>query len=47
MSQLNWSHFKPELAGKSDKDTEAFLLRTNYCMDTHALPEWIKIQMCV
>ena len=27
--QLNWSHFKPEFADKSDKDVEAYLLRTN------------------
>ena len=26
---LNWSHFKPEFAGRLDKDVEAHLLRTN------------------
>ena len=29
MPQLNWSHFKPEFAGKPDEDAEAHLLRTN------------------
>ena len=29
MPQLNWSHFKPEFAGKPDEDVEAHLLRTN------------------
>ena len=27
--QLNWSHFKPEYAGKPDDDAEAHLLRMN------------------
>ena len=27
--QLNWSHFKPEYAGRPDEDVEAHLLRTN------------------
>ena len=44
MSQLNWSHFKPELAGKPDEDVEAHLLRTNDWMDTHAFPEGVKVQ---
>ena len=26
---LNWSYFKPEFSGKSDKDAEAHLLCTN------------------
>ena len=44
MPQLNWSHFKPELAGKPDQDAEAHLLRTNDWMDTNAFPEGVKIQ---
>ena len=44
MPQLNWSHFKPEFAGKPDKDVEAHLLRTNDHMDTHAFPEGVKVQ---
>ena len=27
--QLNWSHYKPEFAGKPDEDAEAHLLRMN------------------
>ena len=44
MPQLNWSLFKPEFAGKPDKDAEAHLLRTNDWMDTHAFPEGVKVQ---
>ena len=44
MPQLNWSHFKPEFAGKPDEDVEAHLLRTNDWMDTHVFPEGVKIQ---
>ena len=29
MPQLNWSHFKPEFAGKPEEDLEEHLLRTN------------------
>ena len=43
MPQLNWSHFKPEFAGKPDEDAEAHLLRTNDCMDTHVFPEGVKV----
>ena len=43
MPQLNWSHFKPEFAGKPDEDAEAHLLRTNDWMDTHAFPEGFKV----
>ena len=39
ISQLNWSHFKPEFAGKPDEDEEAQLLRTKDWTDTHAFPE--------
>ena len=41
--QLNWSYFKPELAGKADKDMEAHLLRTNDWMDTHNFPNDQKV----
>ena len=44
MPQLNSSHFKPEFAGKPDKDVEVHLLRTNDWMDTHAFPEGVKLQ---
>ena len=44
MSQLNWSHFKPEFAGKPDEDAEAHLLRTNEWTDTHAFPVGVKVQ---
>ena len=43
--QLNWSHFKPEFAGKPDEDAEAHLPRTNDWMDTHAFQEGVKIQL--
>ena len=42
--QLNWSHFKPEFAGKPDEDVEAHLLRNNDWMDTHAFPGGVKVQ---
>ena len=45
ISQLNWSHFKPESTGKPDEDVEAHLLRTNNWMETHAFPEGVKVQM--
>ena len=45
MPQLNWSHLKPEFAGKPDKDAEAHLLRTNDWMDTHAFPEGVKVEI--
>ena len=44
MSQLKWSHFKPEFAGKPDKDAEAHLLRSYDWMDTHAFPVGVKVQ---
>ena len=40
----NWSHFKPEFAGKPDKDVQAHLLRRNDLMDTHAFQEGVKVQ---
>ena len=42
--QLNWSHFKPEYAGKPDEDAEAYLLRRNDWMDTHEYPDQVKVQ---
>ena len=44
MPQLNWSHFKPKYSGKPDKDAEAQLLRMNDWMDTHDLPDQVKVQ---
>ena len=44
MPQLNWSHFKPEFAGKPDEDMTAHLLRTNDWMDAHAFQEGVKVQ---
>ena len=41
---MNWSHFKPEFAGKPNEDAEAHLLRTNDWMDTHAFQEGVKVQ---
>ena len=43
MPQLTWSHFKPELSGKPEKDAEAHLLRINDWMDKHAFPESVKV----
>ena len=42
MPQLNWSHFKPEFAGKPDKDVEPHLLRTNDWMNIHAFQKVLK-----
>ena len=42
--QLNWSHFKPEYAGKPDVDAEVHLLKTNNWMDTHKFPDQVKVQ---
>ena len=42
--QLHWSHVKPELAEKLDKDAEVHLLGTNDWMDTHAFQEGAKVQ---
>ena len=44
MPQLNWSHFKPEYAGKPEEDMEAHLLRTNDWMDTHDFQDHVKVQ---
>ena len=47
MPQFNWSHFKPEFAGKPDEDAEAHLLRTNDWMHKHAFPEGSKSSIFV
>ena len=44
MPQLNWSHFKPEVSGKPEKDAEAILLRMNDWMDTHQFEDGVNIQ---
>ena len=44
MAQLNWSHFKPEFAGKPEEDAEEHLLKTNDWMDTNTFPEGVKVQ---
>ena len=36
---VNWSHFKPEFAGKPEKDAEEHLLCTNDLMRTHNFNE--------
>ena len=40
---LNWSHFKPEFAGRPEEDVEAHLLRTNDWMVTHNFPNDVKV----
>ena len=40
--QLNWSHFKPEFAGKPEEDAEAHLLRIKDWMDTHSFQKGVK-----
>ena len=42
--QLNWSHFKPEYAGKPEEDAEMHLLRTNNWMDTHDFQDQEKVR---
>ena len=44
MPQLNWSHFKPEVFRKPDKDAEAHLLRTNDWMDSQRFQDNDKVQ---
>ena len=41
---LNWSHFISEFSGKPEEDAEAYLLRTNDCMNTHHFRENVKVQ---
>ena len=40
---LNWSHFKPEFAGRPEEDAEAHLC-TNDWMITHNFPNDVKVQ---
>ena len=42
--QLNWPHFKPEFAGKPEKDAEAHLLRTDNWIGTHNFLDNVKVQ---
>ena len=41
---VNWSHFKPEFAGKPEEDAEAHLFYTNDLMRTHNFEENVKVQ---
>ena len=41
---INGCHFKPEFAGKPEKDAEDHLLRTNDWMRTHNFDENVKVQ---
>ena len=43
MSQLNWSHFKPEFSGKPEEDAEAHLLAMNDWIDRHQFQEGVKV----
>ena len=40
---LNWSHFKPKFAGRSEEDVEAHLLCTNNWMPTHNFLDDVKV----
>ena len=40
---LNWSHFKPEFAGKPAEDAKAHLLHTNDWMNIHNIPADLKV----
>ena len=44
MPQLNWSHFKPEFAGKPKDDAEGHLLRMNEWKETNAFSDGMKVQ---
>ena len=41
---LNWSHFKPEFAGRPAEDSEAHLLCTNNWMNIHNIPDDLKVE---
>ena len=41
---VNWSHFKPEFAGKPEEDAEAHLLCSNDWMRTHNFNEEDKVK---
>ena len=40
---LNWSHFRPEFAGRPEEDAEAHLLCTNDWMHIHNIPVDLKV----
>ena len=40
---LNWSHFKPEFAGRPEEDMEAYCLHTNDWMITHNFLQDVKV----
>ena len=42
--QLNWSYFKPKYSGKPDDDVEAHLLSMNDWINTHDVPDQVKVQ---
>ena len=42
--QLNWSHFKPQFAGKPNGNVEAYLLGMNNWIYTHVFQECVKVQ---
>ena len=41
---LNWSHFKPEVAGRPEEDVEAHILCTNDWMLTNNFLDDVKVQ---
>ena len=41
---LNWSHFKPEFAGRPEVHAEGHLLHTNDWMVNHTFPQDVKVQ---
>ena len=41
--ELNWSHFKPEFAGRPDEDVEKHLPHTNDWMLTHNFPNDVNV----
>ena len=44
VAHLHWSYFKPELSGKTDEDSEAYLLCTNDWINAHHFVEGVKAQ---
>ena len=40
---LNWSHFRPEFAGKPEKVVEVYLLHTNDWINLHNILEGLKV----
>ena len=43
-AQINWSHFKPENAGRTDEDAEAHLAMTKDWIDTQKFLDHVKVQ---